>query len=180
MSVWVLVTATVSMSGIIATKFRINCNLRNVVFVISGQPEIEIGFLERCKFRFRLWLMNCRTISSSILQWFASNFCFFPVASDRTQLCLLNRQWLHYSARSGGSIEVERAEAWAWRAESRCGVPDRRPGVFEHWRHLVWLLCHLNNVWRLQHQSMDKCKWQNDCEGLHSFTKHHAQRKMLK
>jgi len=76
--------------------------------------------------------------------------------------------------------------AWrarARRAESRGGVPDRRPGVFEHSRHSVWLLWDLNSVCRLQHlstPSTDKCKWQNDCEGLHSFAKHHAQRKILK
>jgi len=76
-----------------------------------------------------------------------------------------------------------RAEARARRAESRGGVPDRRPGVFEHSRHSVWLLWDLNSVWRLQHlstPSTDKCKWQNDREGLHSFAKHHAQRKILK
>ena len=70
-------------------------------------------------------------------------------------------------------VDPYRCEAWraedrAQRAESRGGVPDRRPGVFEHSRHSVWLLWHLNSVWCLQHlstPSMDK--WQNDREGLH-------------
>jgi len=42
--------------------------------------------------------------------------------------------------------EAWRAEARARRAESRCGVPDRRPGVFEHSRHTVWFLWHLSSV----------------------------------
>jgi len=45
--------------------------------------------------------------------------------------------------------EALRAEARARRAESRGGVPNRRPGVFEHSRHSVWLLWHLNSVWCL-------------------------------
>jgi len=43
------------------------------------------------------------------------------------------RWWIPVSARLEG-------------AESRGGVPDRRPGVFEHSRHSVWLLWHLNSV----------------------------------
>ena len=38
-------------------------------------------------------------------------------------------------------------EARARRTESRGGVPDHRPGVFEHSRHSVWLLWHLNSVY---------------------------------
>ena len=68
--------------------------------------------------------------------------------------------------------EVWRAEARARRAESRGGVSDRRSGVFKHSWHSVWLLWHLNSVWCLKHLStprMDKCKWQNDREGLHFY-----------
>jgi len=41
-------------------------------------------------------------------------------------------QWLNYSARGGGSVQ------------SRGGVPDRRPGVFEHSRHSVRFLWHFS------------------------------------
>ena len=70
--------------------------------------------------------------------------------------------------------EAWRVEARARRAESRGGVSDRRSGVFEHSRHSVWLLWHLNSVWRLQHlstPSKDKCKWQNDRERQHFIYK---------
>jgi len=70
--------------------------------------------------------------------------------------------------------EAWRVEARARRAESRDGVSDRRPRVFEHSRHSVWLLWHLNSVWRLQHlstPSKDKCKWQNDRERQHFIYK---------
>ena len=55
------------------------------------------------------------------------------------------RQWLNYSARGGDSCRCEawRAEGRAWMAESRGGVPDWRPKVFEHSSHSVWLLWHL-------------------------------------
>ena len=42
--------------------------------------------------------------------------------------------------------EALMAEARAQRAESRGGILDRRTGVFEHSRHSVLLLCHLNGV----------------------------------
>ena len=45
--------------------------------------------------------------------------------------------------------EAWRVEARTRRAESRGGVSDRRPRVFEHSRHSVWLLWHLNSVWDL-------------------------------
>ena len=38
----------------------------------------------------------------------------------------------------------------AWRAEAPARrIPDCRPGIFEHWKHSVWLLWHLNSVWCL-------------------------------
>jgi len=58
-------------------------------------------------------------------------------------------QLLNYSARVGGSLQargLKLLEARARRAECRGGVPDRRPGVFEHSRHSVWLSLHLNSV----------------------------------
>jgi len=70
--------------------------------------------------------------------------------------------------------EAWRAEARVRRTESRDGVLDCRSGVFEYSRHSVWLLRHLNSVRcleRLSTPSMDKCKWQNDREGLHFFYK---------
>ena len=86
--------------------------------------------------------------------------------------CLLNyrknitvQNVLYYSAR--GVVDPYRGEAWraearTRRVENRGGVPDRRPGVFEH---SVSFLRHLNSVWGLQHLStlsMDKiqmAKW---------------------
>jgi len=76
---------------------------------------------------------------------------------------LSKRWWIPMGAR----LEGPKLEPKGPRAD---GVPDRRPGVFEHSRHSVWLLWHLNSVWCLQHlstPSMDKFKWQNDLEGLH-------------
>jgi len=68
--------------------------------------------------------------------------------------------------------EAWKAEARTRRIESRGGVPDRRPGIFEHLRHSTWLLWYLISVWRLQHlftPNVDECKWQNDREGLHFY-----------
>jgi len=48
-------------------------------------------------------------------------------------------QWLNCSARGGRSLY--RREAW--RVDSRGGVPDRQPGVFEHSMHSLWLSWHL-------------------------------------
>ena len=45
--------------------------------------------------------------------------------------------------------EAWRAEVRAWRAESRGRIHDCRPGIFEHSRHSVYLLWHLNSVWCL-------------------------------
>jgi len=66
--------------------------------------------------------------------------------------------------------ETWRAEARVRIAESRGWVPDRRPGVFEHSKHSVWLLWHLNSVWCLQHlstPSIENANDKNDREGLH-------------
>ena len=52
---------------------------------------------------------------------------------------LLSKTWL---MPTGARLDGSRAET---------GVPDRRPGVFEHSTHSVWRLWHLNSVWRLQH-----------------------------
>ena len=79
-----------------------------------------------------------------------------------------------------------RAEARAQKAESRGGIPDRRPQVFEHSRHSFWLLRHLNSVWRLQHPStiytkqgqMQMTKWPQRTT-LFFFSKR-AFRKILK
>ena len=52
--------------------------------------------------------------------------------------------------------------------------------VFEHSRHSMWLLSHSNSVWCLQHlstPSTDKCKWQNDREGLHFYKTARIQKK---
>ena len=57
------------------------------------------------------------------------------------KLLLLSKRWsILIGARLG------RAEARARSAESRSGVPDRRPEVFEHSMHSVWLSRHLNSV----------------------------------
>jgi len=114
-----------------------------------------------------------------------------PSRSTRWRLChtrspcstnprARNSQWLNYSARGGGSLQargLKRRSSSPNDREHRGGVPDRRPGVFEHSRHSVWLLWHLNSVLRLRHlstPSVDKCKWQNDREGLHFFAKYYA------
>ena len=73
--------------------------------------------------------------------WKLSFSRFTRVNSALEALRLWAIQWLNYSARGGGS-----QYARARRAESRCGVPDRRQTVFEHSRHSVWLLWHLNSV----------------------------------
>ena len=67
--------------------------------------------------------------------------------------------------------EAWRAEVRARWAESRGGVPDRRPGVFEHSRHSVWLLWHLIKWIVFDAGNIGKCKWQNDREGLHFLYK---------
>ena len=79
--------------------------------------------------------------------------------------------------------EAGMVEAQARRAESRRGVPDRRRGVFEHSRHSVWLLWHLNSVVTLatsihtKHGHMQMTKWPRRTT---LFAKHHAWRKLLK
>jgi len=67
------------------------------------------------------------------------------------------RWWIPIDARlEGPELEPEEPRA-------EVGFRGRRPGVFEHSRHSVWLFWHLNSVCRLQQlstPSMDKCKWQ--------------------
>ena len=81
-------------------------------------------------------------------------------------------QWLNYSARGGGSLQ---ARGLKDRSSSPKGREQRwgsRPPTrgFRAFKALCLVLWHLNNVLRLQHlstPSVDKCKRQNDREGLH-------------
>ena len=82
----------------------------------------------------RIWLTTATT--TTVLQ---------PLYTVVKLLC--KRWWFPTDAR----LERPKLEPEGPRAD---GVTDRRPGVFEHSRHFVWLLWHLNSVWRLQHLSM--------------------------
>ena len=63
---------------------------------------------------------------------------------------LSKRRWILWCLKGRSSSSKGQKQRW-----------DSRQGVFEHSRHSVWLLWHLNSVWRLQHlstPSVDKCK----------------------
>ena len=70
-------------------------------------------------------------------------------------------QWLNYSARDGGSLQTRglkgRSSSPKGREQKWGSQPPTR--AFEHSVHSVWLLWHLNSVWRLQHLSMHTTKW---------------------
>jgi len=68
-------------------------------------------------------------------------------------MVLQQKQWLNYLARGDGSLQ---ARGLKDRSSSPSRtlhvllhylVSNRQPGVFEHSRHSVWLLRHLNSVW---------------------------------
>jgi len=129
------------------------------------------------------WLTDCSFANVRSLECLCKSNC-------ACQLDINKRKWWWCSGliTQQEVVDLYRREAWraearVRRTESRDGVLDCRSGVFEYSRHSVWLLRHLNSVRcleRLSTPSMDKCKWQNDREGLHFFIKHHAYRKILK
>jgi len=111
-------------------------------------------------------LYNISPLSARVITFTVQHYAsaVYAMALCLVVKLLSNRWWIPIGLKGRSSSP---------RGESKDGILHRRPGVFQHSRHSVWLLWHLNSVWHLQHlsaPSVDKYKWQNDREGLNFLT----------